>query len=153
MEIERKFLVERPPDGLGEAPARDLEQGYLAVDGDVEVRIRRDGDRHRLTIKGGHGRTRLESELEIDEERFAELWPLTAGRRVRKRRHLIDLGGGLTLELDVYAGELDGLLTAEVEFASEAASDAFAPPPWLGRELTGDARYANQALAVDGRPG
>lgn len=152
MEIERKFLVERPPDGLDGVRAHDLDQGYLAIDGAVEVRIRSDGERHRLTIKGGHGRTRLESELDIGAERFAELWPLTAGRRVRKRRHLIELEDGLVLELDVYADALDGLMTAEVEFPSEAASDAFTPPPWLGPELTGDARYANQALAVDGRP-
>jgi CYTH domain-containing protein len=49
--------------------------------------------------------------------------------------------------VDEYHGELEGLRTAEVEFADEAASDAFAPPPWLGREITGDRRYANQALA------
>jgi adenylate cyclase len=40
----------------------------------------------------------------------------------------------------------------EVEFDSEAASDEFEPPDWLGAEVTGDPRYANEALAVDGMP-
>ena len=71
---------------------------------------------------------RVEEELEIDERRFEALWALTEGRRVAKTRHLVPLGGGLTAELDVYAGALDGLLTAEIEFPSAEASDAFAPP-------------------------
>jgi CYTH domain-containing protein len=62
------------------------------------------------------------------------------------------LDDGLTAEVDVYEGALAGLITAEVEFSSEEASSAFAPPGWLGREVTGDKRYANRALAVDGLP-
>jgi CYTH domain-containing protein len=55
-------------------------------------------------------------------------------------------------ELDVYDGALDGLRTVEIEFGSLEASERFAPPPWIGHELTGDKRYANQSLALDGRP-
>ena len=40
----------------------------------------------------------------------------------------------------------------EVEFASEDAAAAFAPPDWVGRELTGDRAYANQSLALHGLP-
>jgi CYTH domain-containing protein len=77
---------------------------------------------------------------------------LTDGRRVVKTRYLVPLDDGLTAEVDVYDGPLDGLVTAEVEFASEHDSEAFAAPDWLGREVTGDARYANRALAVHGLP-
>lgn len=153
MEIERKFLVTRAPDGLDAIPGRELRQGYLALDGDVEVRLRDDdGTLRTLTVKGGHGLRRAETELPLSAEQFAGLWPLTERRRVDKRRHAIDLPGGLVLELDVYAGALAGLMTAEVEFASEAASAAFTPPAWLGAELTGDRRYANRSLAVQGLP-
>jgi hypothetical protein len=41
---------------------------------------------------------------------------------------------------------------APVEFRSVEQSGAFRPPPWMGREVTGDGRYANQALALRGRP-
>ena len=88
----------------------------------------------------------------IDERRFDALWQLTDGRRVSKTRHEIPLPGGVVAELDVYDGELDGLLTVEIEFGSVAASEGFAPPPWVGRELTGDKRYANQSLALEGLP-
>jgi CYTH domain-containing protein len=152
VEIERKFLVRQRPDALADAPSREIRQGYLAIDGTVEVRLRADDAGHVLTIKGGHGRTRLEEELELDADCFERLWPLTEGRRVDKRRFCIDLDDGHVLELDVYAGALQGLMTAEVEFASEADSEAFTPPDWVGPELTGDARYANQSLAAHGRP-
>ena len=33
------------------------------------------------------------------------------------------------------------------------ASEEFDPPAWLGREVTGDERFANQRLALQGRPG
>ena len=153
VEIERKFLVaERPPD-FAEHPGQRIEQGYLAIAPDgVEVRVRRRAGRATLTVKSGPGQVRTEEELAIDARRFDALWQLTAGRRVSKTRHEIPLAGGAVAELDVYDGDLDGLLTVEVEFGSREASERFAAPPWIGRELTGDKRYANQSLALEGRP-
>ena len=51
-----------------------------------------------------------------------------------------------------FQGELDGLVTGEVEFPDEETARAFEAPDWLGREVTGDKRYANRVLAVDGAP-
>ena len=151
VEIERKFLVDRAPDGLPDG--EPIEQGYLAVGGDgVEVRVRRRGEDATLTVKSGPGMVRTEEEFAIDARRFASLWPLTDGRRVTKTRHVIPLHGDLDAELDVYGGAHDGLLVAEIEFPSVEASEAFDPPEWLGRDVTGDGRYANQALALAGGP-
>ncbi len=149
-EIERKFLVEEMP--RAESAAAAIEQGYLALDERGEVRLRRIDGELLLTAKNGHGEVREEVEVEIDPDAFEALWTLTAGRRVRKVRHYVPLGEGLRAEIDVYAGALEGLRTAEVEFDSLAAAEAFEPPPWLGPELTGDERYANQTLATVGLP-
>jgi adenylate cyclase len=64
----------------------------------------------------------------------------------------VPAGDGLVLEVDVYEGDLAGLVVAEVEFPSEAAADAWRPPAWLGAEVTTDERYKNHRLAVDGVP-
>jgi adenylate cyclase len=153
IEIERKFLVAEPPSDLEQWPSTAIAQGYLAVGADgTEVRVRRRDGQARLTVKSAGGRTRVEEEIEIDAERFKRLWPLTEGRRIEKRRYEIPAGDGLTVELDVYAGDLDGLVTAEVEFASEEAAEAFAAPDWLGHDVTDDPRYKNQRLARDGAP-
>jgi CYTH domain-containing protein/CHAD domain-containing protein len=149
-EIERKFLVEQMP--RAESGRTEIEQGYLALDEGSEVRLRRAGDELLLTAKTGHGEVREEVEVPIEPGAFESLWPLTAGRRVHKVRHYVPLGEGLRAEIDVYAGELEGLRTAEVEFGSREEADRFQPPPWLGEELTGDSRYANQSLATVGLP-
>ena len=153
VEIERKFLVDALPDGLEATRADRIEQGYVAIGADgVEVRVRRRAGTSTLTVKSAPGERRIEEEIPIDDRRFASLWSLSEGRRIGKTRHLVPLGSGLTAELDVYDGPLEGLLTVEVEFPSLAASAAFVPPPWVGREVTGDPRYANQSLALHGPP-
>lgn len=152
IEIERKFVLSEPPRGLDHAPSDAIEQGYLAITDDgIEVRIRRIGDRTVLTVKQGSGERRLEEEVDIPASSFAALWPLTEGRRIEKRRFLLDHDGH-QVEVDVYAGGLDGLVVAEIEFESEQASAAFDPPDWLEREVTGDEGYANQRLALKGMP-
>jgi adenylate cyclase len=153
MEIERKFLVADPPD-LAASKKVEIEQGYLALaddDGGAEVRLRRKGDELLLTVKAGTGRSRIEEEISLDRERFESLWPLTEGRRVAKTRHLIP-SEGLEIELDRYAGDLDGLLVAEIEFPDEQQAAAFAAPEWLGEEVTGNRRYLNDTLATEGLP-
>lgn len=153
LEIERKFLVDHLPADIDAHPSARIDQGYLAITQDgLEVRIRNYGGRSFLTIKSGEGKLRLEEEIGIDERRFHSLWPLTDGRRICKRRYLIPSGDGPQIELDVYDGALSGLVTAEVEFASESAAAAFTPPSWLGRDITDEPGYKNQRLALHGLP-
>jgi adenylate cyclase len=145
-EIERKFLVRRVPEQAHDHPGTDIRQGYLAVTETDEVRIRRRGDRHTLTMKSGRGMTRVEEEVNLSLEIFEALWPLTDGRRVFKVRHEVQYHG-LTIELDEYKGNLDGLHVAEVEFSSITDADGFSPPSWFDCEVTEDPAYANRALA------
>ncbi|HEY6415172.1 MAG TPA: CYTH domain-containing protein, partial [Acidimicrobiales bacterium] len=148
-EIERKFRVTRMPPGLGNGTP--LRQAYVAVEGDVEVRVRSDGKRHVLTVKGGGGLERDEVELAIDAAAFGQLWALAGDRHLEKTRHRVDLDG-LTAELDLYAGALAGLAVVEVEFASRREAEAFHPPDWFGAELTGEPGWSNAALARHGAP-
>jgi CYTH domain-containing protein len=153
MEIERKFLVAELPADLDRSRCEVIEQGYIAITDDgLEVRIRRRAQQAVLTIKKGEGRTRLEEELDIDADGAERLWPLTDGRRIEKTRCAIQAPGGLTYEVDIYAGELRGLVTAEVEFSSERAAEDFQPPDWFGQDVTEDSRYKNQWLARHGLP-
>jgi adenylate cyclase len=147
LEIERKFLVRRPPPVWKRHPSVPIVQGYFPMAGkDVEIRLRRKGAQHYITIKGGHGRRRLEEEIEIPESKFRSLWPLTREARISKRRYRIPYQGH-TIEMDVYRGPHRGLVTADVEFDSVRASRSFQPPAPLGREITGRQEYANAVLA------
>lgn len=152
VEIERKFLVGDPPAEIERHEGTDIRQGYLVIAEDgSEARVRERGDEMTLTVKRGEGRVRAEEEVNLDRDAFERLWRLTEGRRIEKTRHVIE-HGELEIEVDVYAGNLDGLVVAEVEFPTEEAADEFEPPAWFGRELTCDKRYNSQQLAVEGRP-
>jgi len=59
-EIERKFLVPAVPSSLELGSGARLRQGYLAIDGPVEVRIRRTDDAASFTVKAGAGLSRTE---------------------------------------------------------------------------------------------
>jgi adenylate cyclase len=152
LEIERKYLLSDVPSWVEECRSEEIEQGYLAMaSAGTEVRLRRRGGQVLLTAKVGTGETRVEREIELEDEQFQALWPLTEGRRIRKTRYLVP-HEGLTVEVDRFKGDLQGMLMAEVEFDSEEASAEFEPPPWFGLDVTGDERYANESLAVNGAP-
>lgn len=93
---------------------------------------------------------RTEVEISITHEQYAQLWPLTEGKRLRKLRYIIPYQKH-KIELDVYEEPLKGLLIAEVEFADTASSENFQAPEWFGREVTGIAEYSNFYLATEGR--
>jgi adenylate cyclase len=69
-----------------------------------------------------------------------------------KARIVIPLNDGLAVELDVFEGDLEGLLIAEIEFPDEDRSHRFEPPDWLGQEVTGDDRFSGRSLALNGAP-
>ncbi len=151
VEIERKFLVERVPEHVAAWPGERIEQGYVAIAHDVEVRLRRRGSRCIETIKRGTGLRRVELEVELSDGQLETLWPATEGRRVVKTRRVGEVDGD-RVELDVFEGALAGLVLAEVEFASLEAARSFRPPTWFGREVTDDPGFANRSLALSGRP-
>ena len=151
IEIERKFCVQEMPNLTAHSGVA-IAQGYLAVDvAGTEIRVRREGGHYYQTVKTGMGIKRIEVEMALIRVQFDILWPLTAGRRVKKVRYEL-IEGKWTIELDVYRGRLKGLVVAEVEFESVAESVRFVPPPWFGREVTDDARYKNANLAQRGLP-
>jgi len=151
LEIERKFLLGSEPPTEGHRRAEHIRQGYLAEEGEVELRLRISDQRSVITIKAGRGMSRTEVEVEIAPGDAEELWQFTAGRRLEKTRHRIDLGE-LTAELDIFEGDLAGTSVVEVEFESAEAAERFVPPAWFGEELTGRAEWSNSALARHGLP-
>ena len=149
IERERRFLVESLPEPLPEP--NQIEQAYLST-GPASVRVRRIDDKHILTVKTGSGRNRHEIERDLTHEEFDAIWDAATELRISKRRHRIDLGSGLTAELDLYDGSLEGHQLVEVEFDDDDAADDFEPPDWFGREVTDDNRFTNSSLARYGWP-
>ena len=141
-EIERKFLVK--DSWQPQAAGITIAQGYLSTVPERTVRVRIKGDKGYLTIKGkNQGISRAEFEYEIPLADAEELLKLAEQPILSKVRYLEQHGNRLW-EIDVFAGENQGLVVAEVELPDEGAD--FSRPVWLGQEVSGDVRYYNANL-------
>lgn len=147
-EIERKFLVRGEAWRSAVESKSVLKQGYVASMDDRSVRIRiLDEKTARLTMKIGRGTlTRDEFEYEIPVSDADELLENAIGIVIEKTRYRVPYEG-FVWEVDVFAGAHRGLVIAEVEMQAETDNPPL--PAWLGREVTGDFRYSNQALATE----
>ena len=145
MEIERKYLIHTLPDHLEDYPHRTLEQAYLCTE--PVVRVRRDDNDYILTYKSKGLMVREEYKLPLTEEAYRHLLVKADGRIITKERYCIPYGDHLTVELDVFDGDLAPLLLAEVEFASEEEANAFTPPAWFGEDVTFSSKYHNSTLS------
>jgi adenylate cyclase len=144
VEIERKFLLRG--DGwmtLGEPVF--FKQGYLSSHKDRVVRVRIEGDRAVMTIKGRNvGATRGEWEYEIPVADAVELLDgLCEQPLIEKYRRRITFAGNVW-EVDEFLGANAGLVVAEIELQSE--DQQFDKPDWIGEEVTDDLRYLNSSL-------
>ena len=146
-EIERKFLVEST-DFIKESTVNNrIVQGYLNSNPERTVRVRIKGNKGFLTIKGKgneNGTTRFEWEKEISLSEAEALLQLCESGSIDKIRYEIPLGKH-TFEVDIFSGENQGLIIAEVELTSE--NEFFEQPNWLGKEVTGDKKYYNSHLS------
>ncbi len=148
MEIERKFLItstETLPFDPEDFPSRQIEQGYLCTS--PVVRIRRDNDNYFLTYKSKGLMVRNEYNLPLTPESYAHLRAKADGRIITKTRYMIPVEKGLTLELDIFHGDLAPLILAEIEFPDEQSARAYQPPEWLGEDVTFSAEYHNSSLS------
>ena len=147
MEIERKFLVLETEFKHEITSSYVLIQGYLNTDPDRTVRVRIKDDQAFITVKGkssANGLSRFEWEREISLAEAQTLLPLCEAYPIEKIRHEIVIDAH-TFEVDEFTGKNRGLILAEVELVTE--DELFKKPKWLGKEVTGDARYYNSFLS------
>ena len=147
MEIERKYLIDEKnlPADLESCRSVLIEQGYLCRK--PVVRIRRQDDDYILTYKSGGLMAREEYNLPLGAEGYAHLKEKIDGKLISKRRYLIPMENGLTIELDVFDTPYEGLFLAEVEFSSEEQALKYTPPAWFGEDVTNSGKYHNSRLS------
>lgn len=140
-EIERKFLIDQKilrslENGLL------IKQGYIATKDKTTVRIRIKGESAYLTIKGKNlGMTRSEFEYQIPmpdaEQMLVEFCDCPIVEKIRYEH----FHAGHTWEIDIFHGDNEGLVVAEVELLSE--HEKVELPVWIKKEVTGDPKYYN----------
>lgn len=143
-EIERKFLLDLEKLGPLEG-GTVIKQGYIVTVDKTVVRARVAGGTAYLTLKGKNkGVTRSEFEYEIPvADAEAIITELCNGPVVEKTRYLV-VHSGHTWEVDVFHGDNEGLVIAEIELQRE--DESFDLPDWVTTEVSGDAKYYNSNL-------
>lgn len=153
MEIERKFTIKKLPDNLDQYEKKEIEQAYLCKK--PTLRIRKSNEDYILTYKSKLGlevsvdataRCNEEVELPLTKESYLHLKEKADGQVISKTRYLIPIDYNRKIELDVFHGYLDGLIFAEVEFASEEEAAAYQLPDWFLEDVTFDRRYSNAVM-------
>ena len=145
VERERRFLIERMPDGEI-VQVRRIQDRYISH---TRLRLREQVDREgerifKLTQKiptpGAGAQQGLITTIYLSEPEFRLLSGLP-GKSLYKSRYSIPPFG-----IDVFEGPLQGLRLAEVEFQDAAQADAFTAPDFLTHEVTGDVRFTGGEL-------
>lgn len=156
-ENERKWVVD-DEELIEGKDGSHITQPYLSASEKGEVRLRRreypDGKvQLTICIKRGKGQNREEVATPIMARHFNQLQKAAIGT-IRKTRYEIPLlnlavkkeWNQKIVELDVYKGDLEGLVVAEIE-NPPAGIDQKIPDGW--KEVTRDERYKNKWLATE----
>lgn len=155
LEIERKFLVKKEDviNNYKEFKCEKIEQGFIYLK--PAIRVRKSNDKYFLTIKNKVDKkvcdindlARTEYEIEIKKKAYNDLVKLCKGRIIKKDRYHIPYNKHI-IELDIFKGELAGLIYAEVEFKNINEAKKFKAPNWFYKDVTGIEKYKNTYLSI-----
>jgi adenylate cyclase len=148
LEIEKTFLVKNIPN-LTSVKQIKIKQGYISSS-PSPLRIRQKGDIFELTkkipLKENDYSSNEEINILLTEYEFNKLWTQVE-KSLEKSRYCIDIGENLIAELDIFEGDLLGLVFVEVEFPSQEIMEYFIAPEWFGKDVTQESFSANSFLA------
>lgn len=116
--------------------------------------IRQDNDDFIITVKGKGALSREEHEINVPFPMAELLFSMCIGSVVHKTRHRIN-HDGLVYEVDIFEGNLSGLVLLEIEFSTEEQARAYTPSllqELIIREVTTEKCYTNLSLALNGLP-
>lgn len=155
LEIERKFLLSEYPSALIEegtlkvVSEQRIEQTYLAMDDNQELRVRRIVDlvsgevSYTHTFKLGNGLSREEIEYSISEGIYGQIVKAFGFIPLTKNR-LTAQWNGRVIEIDTY--DQIELSVLEVEYESLEEANSFAAPDWFGKDISTERQYSNKTV-------
>lgn len=126
MEYEKTYLAKGLPEDLDDHESYVMVDVYFPKDSKHPVlRLRRKGNSYELTKKEPVGDDKSHQEehtIPLTKEEFDALAQVD-GKRLEKRRYLYD-----DMEIDVFEGDLKGLVLVDKEFGSMEELNDFTMP-------------------------
>lgn len=139
-EIELTFLAKpEVKEKLKEAVKKEMLDIYVpASDAHPGLRMRKSGEKYEITrkrpVKEGDASHQIETTIPLTKEEFADL-SVVKGKRIEKDRYIYK-EGECAFEIDVFKGDLCGLVVVDVEFGSLEEKARFKMPKWCLVEVT-----------------
>ncbi|HKA16973.1 MAG TPA: hypothetical protein VKN18_01535 [Blastocatellia bacterium] len=146
VEFERRFLVSSDGSWKNsvETYSKTYEDKYLR-DSRLRLRILTDSDSERRVIKlnkkfeSPSPYFRTVSRILLSPEEYQLLFRLDGDRLTKVRHYCNHLGR--VFSIDVFSGELEGLIICETEADSLEDLMSVEPPPYVTREVTDDSFF------------
>ncbi|MFT7645015.1 MAG: CYTH domain-containing protein [Candidatus Paceibacteria bacterium] len=165
-EIERCFLTTSLKwlSLIDENQYRHIHQGYPPTLQEEEGEFSRicatsqqDGSfKYELYIKGlSDGPKSLEDVQEITEVEARKYFKSCIKQTLIKKLYGLPLGDDPVVEIGRFiyiCHEYSKLVISKVRFDTIEEAQAFVPPDWIGEEITGDHKWSNFSLCINGEP-
>jgi adenylate cyclase len=146
-EIERKFLITNDNWRKDAGEGIFMVQGYMGSNEKSSIRIRINGDSANLNIKSktiGIQRSEYDYPVPLDEAK--EIIDSLCDKPLIEKTRFYVMHDGHEWEIDVFGGENEGLIVAELELNS--VDEEFTLPDWVGKDVSDDPRYYNICLVT-----
>ena len=139
IELEKTYLAKHIPTGLVDCEKKEIIDIYLPKSSKhAKLRIRKNGDKYEITkkelVNEGDASHQKEHTIKLSKEEFDELSKLD-GKKIHKIRYYYPYNGRLA-EIDVFKGDLKGLVVVDFEFDSVENKDAFQIPEFCLVDIT-----------------
>lgn len=151
IEIELTFLAKYLPKEIATLEPDEMIDAYVPQQyGRPHLRIRKRGDSYEITkklrIEGKGFSEHTEQTITLDEVQFKTLTKNPSLLVVKKRRYSATIEG-YAAEVDVFDGELGGLVIIDFEFENAQTRDAFIAPDCCLANVTEEQFIAGGRLA------
>ena len=155
MEIERKWLIDKNsiPYDLSKLDKYSIEQSYISFEPQIRLRKINNGETYNLTMKTKTDDSLLarnKYELPINEYGYNMLKEKSTGLTIKKDRYKVK-ENDLTLEIDLFKDDFDGLACLEIEFPTLEEAKSYVTPNWVIKDITDDIHYKNGYMAQYGK--
>lgn len=149
-ELERTFLVKFLPEGLFDVPYKEIVDVYIPITSAHPcMRVRKNGDRYEITkkqpIESEDISRQHESTIPLEAGEYEALVAIP-GSRISKRRCYYPFQDGVC-EVDVFTGNLVGLVLVDIEFSSVEGKAECEMPSFCLAEVTQESVFAGGMLA------
>jgi len=149
IELEKTYLAKYLPEGLEKCPFKEIKDIYIPESIEHPVlRIRQHGDKYEITKKqpvhGTDSSEQYEHTIILTKEEFSSMEQVK-GKVVRKIRYYYN-HCGIQAEVDVFQGDLKGLVLIDFEFKEIADKNNFEMPDFCLADVTQDKYFAGGIL-------